>query len=70
MPKAGHASLSIFDKDGRMLSSPVDEVVPAGKHSLSWNGMTANGMRVPAGTYFCRLNVDGAISTKEIVVVR
>jgi flagellar hook assembly protein FlgD len=37
----------------------VHEVLPAGEHSIIWNGRDSNGDRVSSGIYFYKLSVNG-----------
>jgi flagellar hook assembly protein FlgD len=45
-----------------------DDVQPAGRHTAGWDGRDANGRRVPAGTYFARLEFAGEQAAQEMTL--
>ncbi len=55
LPARTHVTLRISDALGRVVARLADDVLPTGKHSVTWNGRDAAGRVLPAGTYFCRL---------------
>ena len=55
----GRVELAIFDARGCRVRTLVDEVLPAGRHSLRWDGRDQAGRKVATGTYFCRLAAAG-----------
>jgi hypothetical protein len=59
LPVAGGVSLDIYDVKGQMVRTLVDEVVPAGRHTVSWDGRTNDKRRLAPGTYMSVLTVDG-----------
>lgn len=64
-PSAGHARLRVYDVSGRLLTSLLDGDVAAGPRSITWTpGTTA------AGTYLARLELDGQVETRRMVVIR
>jgi hypothetical protein len=65
MPKAGAATIAIFDAAGRKVTSLVDGWTAAGRHSFDWN---ADGHA--AGVYFARLATEGASRTQRLVLLR
>jgi Zn-dependent metalloprotease/subtilisin-like proprotein convertase family protein len=55
LPSTGHARLEVFDLLGRSVRIISDEVLPAGRHLVEWDGTTASGERASSGLYFARL---------------
>ncbi len=47
--------LRISDVLGREVIKLVDNIMPAGMHSVTWNGADATGHLLPRGAYFCRM---------------
>ena len=43
---------------------------PAGVHSVTWDGLTSTGERVPSGVHFARLEAAGEVRTRKIVLAR
>jgi hypothetical protein len=47
---------------------PADQT--QGYVAVDWDGRAGSGRRVASGVYFVRLAVDGAVSTRTLVVLR
>ncbi len=60
-------AIDIFSIDGRKLASLVDSELPAGNHSVSWDGSDLNGNVVNKGIYLCTLRTNSVITTKKII---
>lgn len=65
LPEAGYVRLAIYDVTGREVASLVDADLPAGKHTVLFDGSA-----LPAGTYFYRLNGGGQTQTKKLILTR
>ncbi len=70
VPRSGRVRLAVFDIRGRMVSRLVDEVRPAGRHSVRWNGRDQRGHAVSAGVYFARLEDGRQVSTSKMVLAK
>jgi len=55
---------------GRIVSEILNDVVPAGKHQISWNGNDASGAKVASGIYFYRLESSSVTLTKKMVLMK
>lgn len=64
-PKAGRATLAVFDLRGHKVASLLDGEIAAGDHSLQFSG---EGL--PSGTYFYRLSGDGYEITEKMQLVK
>ena len=65
LPQSGPVELSVFDVRGRHVATLADGEMPAGEHSLVWNGTDDAGRSVSSGTYVLRLqNADGLVTSK------
>ena len=62
-PRAAHVRLWIADARGRLVASLHDGPAGAGAHASSWSGS------IP-GVYFARLEIDGAATSRTVVVTR
>jgi hypothetical protein len=69
IPIAGEVRLRVYDVSGRLVRSLVDGQAGAGEHGTSWDGRDARGDRVPSGVYFLRLQANGQVATKTVVLV-
>ena len=52
-------SLEIYNIKGQKVKTLVNESIPAGEHSVIWDGRDYNNKRVNSGIYFYKLNVNG-----------
>ena len=57
--QAGRVKLTVYDMSGRCLGRVVDEVLPAGQHTVTWKARPADGRRIPAGMYIGCLEAAG-----------
>ncbi|MCD4690648.1 hypothetical protein K8S17_04225, partial [bacterium] len=55
MPSESRVTIRIFDVTGRVVTTLVDGVVEAGRHSAVWNGTNDHGESVGSGVYFCTM---------------
>ncbi len=65
LPKAGRATLAVFDLRGHKVATLQDGDMAAGDHSLQFSG---EGL--PSGTYFYRLSGDGYEVTEKMQLVK
>ncbi|HKW51400.1 MAG TPA: T9SS type A sorting domain-containing protein, partial [Candidatus Eisenbacteria bacterium] len=70
VPKAGSVRLTIFDVRGRRVATVIEQVLPSGWRSISWDGRDHLGKAVPSGTYFAKLEQAGKVQMRKIVVAR
>ena len=56
LPQEAVVSLEIYDLLGRKVKALLQERMPAGNHTLIWNGTNESGNALPAGVYFYRLH--------------
>ena len=65
LTKANHLSLKVFDLLGREIATLVDDIRPAGNHSV-----TFDGSKLPSGIYFSRLQAGEFVATKKMVLLK
>lgn len=66
----GHVSLQVFDLSGRVVRTLQQGDLPAGSHTLIWDGADSRGTMVPGGVYFYRLATTEGTVSRSCVVVR
>jgi hypothetical protein len=74
LPAESYVSLKIYDAAGREIRTLVDETVPRGIHSVTWDGRNEAGAPVPSGMYLYRMTVNKAgvsnQQAKKMLLVR
>jgi hypothetical protein len=68
--KNSAVKLEIYDSLGRTVRTLLDTPMPEGQHSILWDGYDDNGMALPSGTYFYRLNADEILETKRMTLLK
>jgi flagellar hook assembly protein FlgD len=63
-------SLSVYDVNGRLVKTLVDEDAEAGTHLAVWDGTDSTGHRVARGIYFCRMAADEFSATAKVVLLK
>lgn len=56
VPRQAHMTLTVFNILGQEVIRLVDEVKPAGRYSVVWNGTNVRGQGVASGVYMYRLS--------------
>ena len=56
---ANNAELVIYNLKGQKVKTLINETIPAGEHSVLWNGQDESGNSVRSGLYFYKLKVNG-----------
>ena len=70
MAHAGHVAITIHDVAGRLVTVLSNKTVPAGDHSVTWDGRTSDGRMVSAGVYSVRMEAPGFSATERMVRLR
>ena len=66
----GSVSLRVYNARGQLVKTLVEGAVDRGRHLARWDGRNAQGMSVPSGVYFVRLEVDGKARTAKALLIR
>jgi hypothetical protein len=64
------ARLSVHDVAGRVVRQLSPAAGARGFLAVDWDGTASSGERVASGVYFVRLEVDGAVETQSMVLLR
>ncbi|MBN1996393.1 DUF2341 domain-containing protein [candidate division KSB1 bacterium] len=62
--------LKIYDINGRLISSLVNQAFPSGFHQVHWNGRTLDGGQVPSGIYFYQLTAGTFKETRRMILLK
>jgi len=74
LAEPGHVRLTVYDVLGRAVTTLLDKSMPAGSHTVDWNGGDEVGQHVADGVYFYRITATGAQNTvarsRSVVVMK
>jgi hypothetical protein len=72
LPERAWVTLAIYDVEGRLVKTLVDEMVGEGYQYQEriWDGKDASGSQVGSGVYFYRLTAGDRTLTKKMVMIR
>lgn len=68
--RAGTVRLEIFDLGGRLVRTLLDDVLPAGRHSVEWDGRDDQRRDVGSGSYCCRVSSIDGKATRRLTLIR
>jgi hypothetical protein len=67
---AGVVELRVFDARGRLVRSLLAESLPAGEHTVDFDGKDSQGRQLASGVYHLRLKSAGVVSTRPLVLLK
>jgi len=70
LAQPAHATLALYDVNGRVVRRLVDEELPAGPYARAWDGVDDHGRAVPSGRYFARLTAGTRTETLGVLRLR
>ena len=65
LPKEGNVKLTVYDVSGRKVDELVNQKLNAGTFEVTWNGSNFS-----SGVYFYKLETDGFVETKKMILVK
>jgi hypothetical protein len=68
IPRVTDVTLEIFNVLGQRVTTLVDKRLPAGEHTVEWDGCDADGKRVASGIYLYRLTAGEYSTSKQMVL--
>ncbi len=70
LAQAGHVNLSVFDLQGHLVRTLVDESRAEGRQSVVWDGAADDGRRAASGTYVYRLTTESTVISRSMVLAK
>ncbi len=67
---ASRVELKIFNLRGQEIRALADREMPAGNHSIHWDGTDSQGRRVGSGIYIYRLRSGNEMKSRKMVVLK
>ncbi|NQT33816.1 T9SS type A sorting domain-containing protein [bacterium] len=65
VPRETHVTISVYDLNGRLITTLTDETVTAGRLQVVWDGSS-----MASGIYFVRLSAPEITSTRKVMLIR
>jgi len=65
IPRTSHVMIRIYNALGHVVHNLVDESLPLGTHARQWAAS-----QLPSGVYFCRIQAEGFVDTKRLVLMK
>lgn len=65
-----NVKITVFNIKGQKVTTLVDEIMPAGVHSISWNGKDENDRSVTSGVYFYTMEAGKYHTTKKMMLLK
>ncbi len=70
LPRAGHATLRVYDLRGQLVTTLIDGRLDAGPQQVDWNGTDAAGRPLPSGVYHARLTSAGVVASRAVSLLK
>jgi hypothetical protein len=70
LSQAQEVSVQIFDINGRLVRTLIEGSLPAGEHTVPWDGRGSGGHKVSAGVYFYSFQADGRQESRKLFMAR
>jgi len=65
LPRTEHVTLRVYDMLGREETTLVDDALPAGRYTITWNAA-----RAASGMYFYRITAGSFVATKRMLLLK
>ena len=71
LTEPARVDLAVFTLQGRRVRSLIQQVVPAGTHTVQWDGRANETRQLPPGVYLVRMLLDGiSAESRRVVLAR
>lgn len=70
LPMKCKARLSVYDLRGRVIAILADGWHDSGHHKVQWNGNGLHGRPVASGTYIVRLEANGGMESRKVLLAK
>ncbi|MBN1295074.1 MAG: T9SS type A sorting domain-containing protein [Candidatus Latescibacteria bacterium] len=70
IPDSGQVGISVYNITGQKIKTLLAREMPAGSHTIVWNGKDDNGVNVASGIYFFRMQAGKEILNHRMMLVK
>ena len=69
-PYKAMSTISVYNMIGQKVAILLDKGIEVGTYSLIWDGKDDNGEDLASGVYLYRIEADGFVQTRKLVLMR
>jgi pimeloyl-ACP methyl ester carboxylesterase len=70
VPRSARVKLEVFAPNGRKVVTLADQVFAAGAYETPWHGRDQSGRNLASGVYFLRLDIEGYVESRKMVILK
>ena len=70
LPSEQRVQMAVYSVNGELARTLIDDVLPAGRHSMTWAGIGDDGRPLPAGIYWVRTQAKNQRDVRKLVLVK
>ena len=70
LTQPGYVSVEVYNTVGQLTREIVDAELTQGSHDIIWDGKDGVGRTLSSGTYIFRIDVDGSVINKAVLIVK
>jgi len=70
IPKLFNVNLKIYNINGQLVKTLVNEENPPGRYEVLWDGTNDSGLQVSSGIYVYRIKAEKFISAKKMILLK
>ena len=70
LPQSTFVKLQIFNLQGQVVRTLINESKESGQYSVIWSGDSDDGMVVGSGLYIYRLQCDGTMQSHKLLMLK
>jgi PKD repeat protein len=70
IPYTCHVQVEVYNVLGQRVKPLLDNTLPSGIHTVTWDGTNSDGAEVPSGVYFYRMIAEGFNEVKKMLLIR
>ncbi len=70
VPQQERVVIRIYNMNGQLVNTLVDQNMSAGYYTAKWNGLNARGARVSSGVYVYEMRAGSYVETRKMVLIK
>ncbi len=70
VPVNEHVNLAVYNLEGRLVKTLVDQIMSSGQHITNWDGTNEKGTKVSTGMYIYQLRTNSTLLNRRMTFVK